>query len=156
MQLSQKFIGILALCGGVAIAYGTMEFREVPGQVYGSAFFPRILAACFIIIGLVFVLEPAPVSNKFLLKKIDWEIDWLSLLKQLSIPLTGILWILCVEPLGFMATTLLLLFGLMQIARGKLVQSIFIAAALTFALYFIFGSLLRVPLPFGFVEQVLL
>ena len=52
MQLNDRLIGAVAICGGIAVISGTLGFRELLGQQFDSAFFPRIIGCALILTGL--------------------------------------------------------------------------------------------------------
>ena len=52
MQINDRIIGLLAILGGIAVIIGTLGFREIPGQQFGSAFFPRLLGGALILCGI--------------------------------------------------------------------------------------------------------
>lgn len=152
MQLNDRLIGALALCGGIAVIAGTLGFRELPGQQFGSAFFPRIIGGALILTGLAMQIRPAPGP---------W-MHWPDILRgqaagQVAAALVAVIvWTVLAPYAGFIATTTLLIWALILIAGGRVLPAAATAVGMAVLLYGVFGLLLRVPLPFGPVERLLL
>lgn len=151
MKINDRLIGLLAILGGLAVITGTLGFREVPGQQFGSAFFPRLLGAALILCGVAFV---ATATNGPLLR-IGEILKGRSGLKIATVLTAVIGWILVSPLLGFILTTSLLIAALALLAGGKLVPSAATGLGMAVILFLIFGQLLRVPLPLGVIESVL-
>lgn len=152
MQLDDRLIGMVAIIGGVAIIAGTFGFREIPGQQFGSALFPRIVGAALMFTGVVLFLT-AKNSGSWISFP-AWMRGKLAL-SSIAVLAAGIFWLLAAPHLGFMATTFVTMAALMVLAGGRLWASFLISAGMTVLLHLIFGILLRVPLPFGFLERLL-
>lgn len=152
MQLDDRLIGVLAIIGGIAVIAGTFDFREVPGQQFGSAFFPRIVGAALMFTGVTLFLS-AKGDGPWITFP-----DWMkgrSAFSGIAVLAAGIFWLLAAPHLGFMGTTFLTMAALMLVAGGRLLTSLLISAGMTGLLHLVFGVLLRVPLPYGFLEKLL-
>lgn len=151
MQLNDRLIGALTVCGGVAVIAGTFGFRELPGQQFGSSFFPRIVGAALILTGLVMAVlrdEGPWVRLPDLLR--GWA-KWQVAAALLAV----IIWVLVSPHLGFIAATALMIWVLILISGGRFVPAALTALVMAGLLYLVFGVLLRVPLPFGAIERLL-
>jgi putative tricarboxylic transport membrane protein len=152
MQINDRLIGAIAICGGVAIIAGTLGFRELPGQQFGSAFFPRIVGSALILIGLAMMVMrtegPWMRVPDILLGAAKW---------QVVAALAAVIgWVLISPYLGFIATSALMIWVLILLAGGRLLPAAVTASVMAYLLYLIFGVLLRVPLPLGEIERLLL
>lgn len=152
MKLNDKIIGVLAILAAFAIAYGTLDFRAIPGQQFGSAFFPRIIAGAFILLGLAFLFAP---NRGAIIATAEWMRSWRAL-KASALLIAGLLWIVITPSLGFIATTFFLILALILTFGGRFLIGLGVAVGITLLLYGVFGQLLRIPLPFGFIERLLL
>ena len=65
-------------------------------------------------------------------------------------------WVLISPYLGFIATSALMIWVLILLAGGRLLPAAVTASVMAYLLYLIFGVLLRVPLPLGEIERLLL
>lgn len=152
MKISDRAIGFIAILAGMAIIYGTLEFRSVPGQQFGSAFFPIILGTVAICVGITQMLL-AKTAN--LVEFADWMKGPL-IFRGLSVVLASFLWLLASDFLGFILSTTLLIFGISLAAGGKPYIAALVGLGMTTILYIVFGSILRVPLPHGIIENAIL
>jgi putative tricarboxylic transport membrane protein len=68
-----------------------------------------------------------------------------------------VFYILASDRLGFLLSSFLMMSGLLLVTRGpaRLVSSLVVAAVVSAAIYLIFVRMLRVPMPYGFVESLL-
>jgi putative tricarboxylic transport membrane protein len=151
MQLNDRLIGALAICGGLAVIAGTFGFRELPGQQFGSAFFPRIVGAALIMTGLVMVLtrtqQPWIRLPDLLRGRAKWQVA--------AALLAVIIWAVVSPRLGFIAATALMIWVLILVSGGRFIPAALTALVMAGLLYLVFGVLLRVPLPFGAIERLL-
>lgn len=146
MRLNDRGLGLLAMVGGLAVIAGTLEFRAIPGQQFGSAFFPRLLGGCLLVSGLLKAL-PQPTQPWW-----SWENGapgrpvWL---------LFGLclLWMWLSPMLGFLATNTLVVSLLAWALGASLGSAGLLGVGLTALLHLIFVLLLRVPLSPGVIEE---
>lgn len=152
MKLNDRLIGILAILGGIAIISGTFGFREIPGQQFGSAFFPRIIGVVAMLAGLVqiFTANGGPAVT------IPAELRGRGVFVAAAVLIGIVLWILLAPLLGFLLITPLLIFTLAMIMGGRALPALAVSIGVTVLFYLIFSSLLRVPLPRGMIEGWLL
>ncbi|MEY8880255.1 tripartite tricarboxylate transporter TctB family protein [Donghicola sp. XS_ASV15] len=151
MKINDRLIGALAILGGLAVIAGTLGFREIPGQQFGSAFFPRLLGIALIFCGVAFV---ATAANGPMVR-VGEVLKGRSGLKIATVLAAVIGWVFITPILGFILNTALLIAALAFLAGGKPFPSVATGLAMAVLLFLIFGQLLRVPLPMGVVESVL-
>lgn len=151
MQLNDRLIGVLTLVGGAAVISGTFGFRELPGQQFGSAFFPRIIGGALILVGIMLMLSP--VRGRWM--TIPDMLKGTALLQVFMIITAVIAWVMIAPQFGFIATTTLLITALISLSGGRLIPAALIGVCMALLLYAVFAVLLRVPLPFGVIERLL-
>jgi putative tricarboxylic transport membrane protein len=152
MQINERLIGAFAICGGLAVIAGTLGFRELPGQQFGSAFFPRIVGSALILTGLAMLVTRAEGPWMRVPDMLRGVAKW-----QVAAALAAVIgWVLISPYLGFIATTALMIWVLILLAGGRLLPAAVTASVMAYLLYLIFGVLLRVPLPLGEIERLLL
>ena len=152
MQLSHRTIGILALLGGVGIIVGTLNFHALTTQQFGAAFFPRLLGGALILCGVLMVIV-TPRGVTLGGTPIRTGRSGLRIVALLaSVPF----WVLVSPVLGFIATTFLLMTALTMLAGGKMIPAVTSGLGLSLLLFLIFGQLLRVPLPYGLLDRLLI
>jgi putative tricarboxylic transport membrane protein len=146
--------GIFLVIAILAFAYaGT--FTSLPGVKYGPDLFPRLIAVLMGLGGLVLIVSAVRRSGGLpLFTLADWARRPRNHAILAAVVASIVFYILASECLGFLLSGFLMLGGLLAVTRGtaKLVSSAVIAALVTVVIYMIFARLLRVPLPMGVIE----
>lgn len=154
MRLNDTLVGLMVLLFGAAVALYTRTFPDAGGQSIGPGFFPFLIGSGIAACGAVLMFSGRPGAGG------AW-IDWESGLREPRLALNGALVIgalvfyaLAVDTAGFFLTAFIFIAGLF-IAFGVRPRWIVpLAAGVTFGLHFVFYSLLRVPLPWGWLEGI--
>ena len=151
MRLNDRLIGILAIIAGLAVMSGTFGFREIPGQQFGSAFFPRILAVAMILTGLVQIWA----GRRGALLALSDVLHGRGAIQSLCVVLAVIGWVVIAPIFGFIATTAVMIAALSVVAGAQAIRAAAVGIAMSCLLFVIFGVVLRVPLPRGPIEGFL-
>ena len=148
MQLSNRAIGLLAVLGGVLVIWGTLELQPVPGQAFGSAFFPRILGGALICTGIVqtTMRDGAPFAS------LPGWLRGRGGISAAAVVAAVLAWLFLAERLGFLLTTGGLMIALALVLGARPLAAILTGAGMAAVFHLIFSSLLRVPLPRGLIE----
>lgn len=151
MKFNDSVIGIVAIVAGGAVISGTFGFRELPGQQFGSAFFPRIIGGALIITGLIQMIfaKSSPIMT------VSTWIRGSAAYRASAVVLVTVLWLAVAAHLGFLLTTSLIIFGLSIVVGGRVAIALGVAVTMSALLYAIFGIILRIPLPRGVIEALL-
>ena len=150
MRLGPRLTGAIAALGGAAVIWGASGFREIPGQQYGSGFFPTLLGGALILTGVLIAVTGKERAVRA--RDEAARSDARNRFPALAIIAAIVLWMLLVEPLGFLLTTALMIAVLALILGARWTHAIATAIAMPFLIHLIFAVLLRVPLPYGVVE----
>jgi len=147
---------ILIALAGTMIAY-TATFPAFPGQRYGPALFPRLLGAGLILCGALLVWRGLDRRRQ--------GQPWLALApwtreprRALAFALVvgGVLaYILLAETVGFIPLAAILLLALFLAFGVPPLRAVAVASAATILIHWFFASLMRVPLPRGWLDAVL-
>ncbi|WP_157812097.1 tripartite tricarboxylate transporter TctB family protein [Alteribacter populi] len=151
MNVVNLITGILSTLAGIVIYWTANGFGlGNSSDSLGPSFYPKLLAISFVILGLILVWM------SFRNKEVEQEKDQEEKksffhkgnLRVLMVIGTGIFYIIMMDLLGFIITTILLVILLMTITGERLwwkmgVTSVIVA----FSLYLIFRNLLNVLLP---------
>lgn len=155
MRFNDAVFGVALIGVAAVIAFATGDFPEMPGQAYGPALFPRLLAAGFAASGALLVLSG--VRNRASQPVAEFD-PWARSARGLAafgVTLGGLLfYILVSERLGFIPTAFVTVAATMITLRGRWASSLAIAAAVTIVVHQIFYGLLLVPLPWGVLEPL--
>ena len=157
MRLNDAVIGIALILFALAMIAYTRTFPAMPGQDYGPALFPTLIGIGFIVTGVILIVsglrrrrvEPLFGGGEWL-RSGPHVINFLAVVGGL------LLYILASDWLGFIVTSLLLLFGWLVLFRGgKPISSFVIALAVTLGVDYAFSQLLLVPLPLGVLQPLI-
>lgn len=150
MWVSDAVFGAVLLLLAAAIVVLAQAFPEMPGQDYGPALFPTLIAAGFGLSGLVLLARTLPrVRAEGLFHVRGWEGGWGRLGDVLLIVGGLIVWILVWNPVGFLAGATAYASVLMIRFRGRPLSSVAVGLVLALAIDWGFRRLLLVPLPLG-------
>jgi hypothetical protein len=129
-------LGVFAGAQALALPLGSLG---TPGPGYAPLLLSTLLAG----LGLAIVLTGGASA------KLP-ELDWSDLPHALLILGGGIFATLTLEPLGYRLSTLaLLLFYLGVVERRSVPATLAVSAGMAFGSYYVFATLLKVPLPTG-------
>ncbi|MBD1382824.1 tripartite tricarboxylate transporter TctB family protein [Metabacillus arenae] len=138
-----RYAGILFLLIG---AFFIFESRKISDSSYGSNVGPDIFP---IGLGIVLIL----LSIRLLFETMKYRKEGkkeskLDYKRFLVIFVAALLYVLLLEPLGYIMTTFLfLIIGFQVIERGRWLKSIVIAAVFSFGVYYLFVEILQGSLP---------
>jgi putative tricarboxylic transport membrane protein len=156
VRLNDAVIGIALVLFALAMIWHTRSFPAMPGQDYGPALFPTLIGIGFIVTGAILIAsglarrrtEPWFAGGAWL-RSSHHVIDFLAVVGGL------LFYILASDWLGFILTSLLLLFGWLVLFRGgRPISSLVIAVAVTLVVDYAFSQLLLVPLPLGVLQPL--
>jgi len=154
MKLHDSLLGVILIGFAGWVWWLTGFFPAFPGQDYGPNLFPRILAAGIGGCGAILLLRGLRARAP-LIAFADWTPDPAKLLSFLLIPGAAVAYILLADRLGFIPTAFLLLLGLSLWFRARPLVALPVAAGMTLAIHWFFGTMMRVPLPRGLMDSVL-
>jgi len=157
VRLNDAVIGVALILFALVMIWHTRTFPAMPGQNYGPALFPTLIGVGFIVTGVI--LTVSGLRRRDLEPLVDGG-EWLRsgphVINFLAVVGGLLLYILVSDWLGFILTSLLLLFGWLVLFRGgKPISSLAIALAVTLAVNYAFSQLLLVPLPLGLLQPLI-
>lgn len=140
---------LVALTAGI-IAWG---FPAIPGQAYGAATFPVIIAAGLGICGALLLgralFRPALVAAEEPAGETEWSAARLS--RAAFVIALVLLYIFAAQRIGFVPVMGALLLGSLLAFGTRLVPAIAVTVVATLLVLVVFYRFLRVPLPWGIV-----
>ncbi|WP_269584472.1 tripartite tricarboxylate transporter TctB family protein [Roseibium sp. Sym1] len=156
MKVNDAISGGFFVLFAALVFYLTRDFRVMPGQNYGAAFFPRTIAGAMAVLGLVMVFQG--VRNR---GTEPWAtaFDWIGSPRLVAnfLLIVGILvfYILLSDWLGFPIAGFVCIFSMLMWLRGPghWLGSLALSIAVVVALQYAFGEVLRVPLPWGLLQD---
>lgn len=155
MRFSDTMLGAMLVLFGLAIGLYSQSFPDIPGQKYGAAVFPMVIATGFVLCGgiLLFMGLRASVPTP-LITRTEWTRKPGAMPAILVTIACVIAYVLFAQRVGFIPMSiaiLLVLFGMLRVAWPR---AILYAVVTAFLCDFVFRSLLLVPLPFGILPRL--
>ena len=157
MRANDILSGLALIVFSLAMMTLTLTFPDFPGQKYGPSLFPRILGAGLILCGAALVRNglAARRAGAPWLELAPWTRDpWRVTSFLLTLALL-LVYILASEPVGFIPIALAFLLALFVWLGVRLVPAVLIAVVTTIAIHWFFSTMLRVPLPRGWLNAIL-
>ncbi|MBL4645436.1 MAG: tripartite tricarboxylate transporter TctB family protein [Rhizobiales bacterium] len=156
MKINDVLSGIFFILFAGLIFFLTKDFRLMPGQNYGASFFPRTIATAMGLLGVIlFIQGRRSRDGTPLIQVLDWVSSPRHVANFLLVIGALIFYITFSDELGFLITGFICLFSLLlwlrnpKYWRGSLALSV----VSTVALQIFFGQFLRVPLPWGLLQE---
>lgn len=153
MKVNDAVPGTMLIVFAAGIFHQTLGFPPMPGQDYGAALFPQLIAALMALSGLALIVKAAMAPRRDRMVAAEWMRSPPHLLNFLLLIALLLFYILAADALGFIPTAIIMLAVLIVRLRGTahLGSSLVIAAASSLVIQQFFGMVLRVPLPWGIV-----
>jgi putative tricarboxylic transport membrane protein len=153
MKLSDSIWGTLCILFGAAVLLHVQTFPAMPGQKYGPAVFPGLIASGFVICGALLILRGVK-AKEALLTWADWTHSRVHAIRFLALIAALLFYIVASEPLGFILTSALALVGLFLLFGVPTKRALVIALIATLVIHFLFYKVMRVPLPWGVLTPI--
>jgi putative tricarboxylic transport membrane protein len=153
VKLNDAVVGALLVALAAAVGWHIRGFPQMPGQKFGPAVFPGLIAAGLALCGVLLMVRGAR-SGDALVRLAPWT---------RSPPLAANFLLVCAalafyaaasETLGFLVAGTLVLVALFLKLGVGLLRAIVIAVAAALVIHFLFYKVLRVPLPWGLLQPV--
>lgn len=151
MRINDAVFGGVLLLGALAIILYARTFPPMPGQDFGPALFPTLIATGFAICGIVLAWGGARGGEvPGLLVIPDWMRQQGEILDVFLVLGGLVVLILLWDLLGFLIGATLYIGGLIaRFRHGRLLTSFLMAFVACFIIDFAFRRYLLVPLPLG-------
>jgi len=124
----------------------------MPGQRFGPAWFPGLIAAGLGLCGFALIFAGLRRGAPWLALP-DWTLRRRPLLGVGSVIAGLVFYILAADTLGFHLTGIVLLAVWTRVLGASWRMAGVVAVVATLAIHFAFYKMLRIPLPWGLLEQ---
>ena len=136
---------------GAVILWHIQGFPAMPGQKFGPAWFPGLIATGFAICGALLIVSGVRERAAWAAVP-GWVHRRRPLLGVASVAAGLVFYIVAVDRLGFHVTGIALLALWMRVLGASWRVAVPVAVIATLAIHLSFYKLLRVPLPWGLFE----
>ncbi|MGF1527598.1 MAG: tripartite tricarboxylate transporter TctB family protein [Candidatus Competibacterales bacterium] len=153
MRCNDAVFGVALVAGGAAIAIAARDFPQLPGQAYGAAFFPTVIAYAMGVTGCLLALQGwrLRAQQPAILLPPWCRSPYHAASFALVLGALGV-YCLVAEAWGFVLTGFALLLALQLWLRVQPLLALAVAVGVPVVLQVLFVRGLRVPLPRGLVE----
>lgn len=158
MKVNDAIWGALLLALAAALLIHIQSFPTIPGQKYGPALMPGVVAVALAVCGALLVVKGLAVRRAR--EDPHWVRfdEWVSSSRHVvALALTvgvNAFYILVVDWLGFMLSGVIYLSVLFWVFGVRAKWIVPIALLVTLGIHYAFYKLLRVPLPWGILQGV--
>ena len=159
MKVNNAISGAIFLLIAIFAFVHAGNFQTMPGVPYGPGLFPRIVSVAMGLGSLLLMVSGLrQVSRTGWIQVADWARDPRSYILFFSVIGVVFVYLLLAETLGFLATSITVLILLLSASRGLFCwrSNVIIALIFSALIFALFGMLLRVPLPHGPIEALIL
>lgn len=154
MRFSDTTLGAIFLLAGISFAWYSFNLPAIPGQNYGAATFPLLIAMGLIGCSARLLYTGISQGNQPLMSLSDEVRNPRRLAGVVATLLLVLFYILFVQILGFIPTAIIITLSMFLILKVRPAKAVILAILAAFACDFIFRTMLLVPLPFGIVPRL--
>ncbi|GHC69185.1 tripartite tricarboxylate transporter TctB [Pseudorhodoferax aquiterrae] len=153
MRIHDSLTGAVLLLLSLAVLWHIQGFPPAAGQQYGPALFPGLIAGGLAIASAVLCWQGLRSGQP--LVTLGAGLRSPRHLASLLVALAGmVFYILCADALGFIACSVLVLLALQWALGVRLATALGVAVVATLVIHTCFYKLLRVPLPWGWLQPI--
>jgi putative tricarboxylic transport membrane protein len=153
MKFNDALIGAALFVLAVAIGIHIRGFPDMPGQKFGAALFPGLIAAGLLACGLLLFVRGVRSGDRLVVL-----VPWMRMPRQvgnfLLVCALLVFYILASNTLGFVPSGVIILMALFLKLAVPPLRAAVVAVVATLIIHALFYKLLRVPLPWGVLQAV--
>jgi putative tricarboxylic transport membrane protein len=153
VKLNDAVVGALLLALAAAVGWHIRGFPQMPGQKFGPALFPGLIAVGLAVCGALLVIRGVR-SGDAPLRLAPWTHSPAMIGNFALVCGALVFYALASEALGFIVTGVALLLALFLKLRVPATRAVVVAVAATLVIHTLFYKGLRVPLPWGVLESL--
>jgi putative tricarboxylic transport membrane protein len=157
VRVNDAIAGLALIILALAMIALTADFPAFPGQKYGPALFPRILGTGVIICGALIIVNGlrARRAGAPWVEIAPWVREPWRLGSFLLTIAMLVLYILVSETVGFILIGLVFLGAMLLWLGVRPMPALAVAVVGILSIQYFFGTLLRVPLPRGWLTNIM-
>ncbi len=157
MRFNDLVSGAILIAVAIVVIILTLRFPDFPGQNYGPAVFPRLLAGLLILCGVLMAIRgfAAWRAGEPLAEVPSWARDPANIVSALLVLAATLAYIFVLDAVGFVPLTLVVLLVLFLWFKVRMPVAVVTALVAAFGINWFFASLMRVPLPRGLMDWIL-
>jgi putative tricarboxylic transport membrane protein len=154
MRFSDSLIAALLIAFATAVIWYVSDFPLMPGQAFGPALFPTLVASGLILASLGLVVSQLRSGQREPLLELDGWMRTPRLLFDFVLVVGGLLfYILFSETLGYFLAAPLALAAYLFATGVRPLVVLPVAVVVPAIIHYLFYTLLKVPLPWGLLTD---
>lgn len=148
MRIADRVVACCLMILGIGVFWQASRITFFSDELLGPAFFPKFLAGALIFLGILLFLRTAWIADSPTI-----EMEAQGVVKIALVILISAIYLITIEPVGFLITTPVLMFVVMMILKkGSLGGKIAFSILFPIVSWVIFRSFLKIPLPWGILN----
>lgn len=155
MKVNDALSGAALVALGAAVLWHVQGFPPMPGQKFGPAWFPGVIALGLIACGALLAAARLRAPTRLPLLALPAWMRRARPVASVAAIIAGLVfYVLAAEKLGFHLTAMALLLAWSRLLGASWRLALPVALASTVVIHLAFYRLLKVPLPWGLLEKV--
>lgn len=156
MKVDDRILGALFALLGAVVFWHVQSFPVIPGQKFGAALFPSVISAGLVICGLLLTVRGIRrrTMDGRLVAFDGWARDPVTVVRFLSVPAGILFYVLTSNFLGFHVAASLAMLAWLLVFGMRPLPALAVAIAFPVVMHLAFYKILRVPLPWGVLTNV--
>jgi len=151
--------GAALLAFAAALLWHVQGFPSIPGQKVGPSAMPSALAVGLGLCGAILLVRglrerAAARGNEPWVALPAWFASRPQVIAFAVLVAVNLLYLLAVQRVGFVIVGTVYLTALMAVLRVRLGRALFVGVVMTLLIHYAFYKLLKVPLPWGWLQPV--
>ena len=152
MKVNDAVTGAILIALGLVILWHIQGFPAMPGQRFGPAWFPGVVAAGLAICGAMLVVQGVR-SGQALVAFAGWTRRRRPVAGFISVIAGLLFYVLASNALGFHLTAIAVTLLWLRVLGARWPVAIPVAILAPLVIHLAFYKLLRIPLPWGVLER---
>jgi putative tricarboxylic transport membrane protein len=154
VKFNDALTGAALVVLGAVVLWHIQGFPPMPGQKYGPAWFPGLIAIGLMICGAMLVVARLRAADTVPLVALpEWTRRARPVVSVASVIAGLLLYVAAADLLGFHATAAVLLLTWSRLLGASWRLAVPVSLAATVVIHLAFYKLLKVPLPWGLLER---
>jgi putative tricarboxylic transport membrane protein len=152
MRVNDAIVGACLIALAAAILVHIQGYPLIPGQRYGPALFPGVIAVGLIATGAILFVRGLRQGTPLVVLG-EWLRRPMLVTNFLTVCAALVFYVVAADALGFIITSIVFLGALFLKFGVRLALALPVALVATLIIHTLFYKVLRVPLPWGVLER---
>jgi len=152
MRVNDAIVGACLIALAIAILVHIQGYPLIPGQNYGPALFPGVIAVGFIVTGAILFVRGVRQRAPLIVLG-EWLRRPTLVTNFLAVCVALVFYVAAADALGFIVVSIVFLAALFLKFGVRVAVALPVAIVSTLVIHTLFYKVLRVPLPWGVLER---